>query len=67
MKIVVNKDGIHIAANGYETRVFVEHITQDKRCLGGYKAYIVPYVYKRRRAGNTFKYAPIGRVKFTPY
>lgn len=63
MKIAINKVGIHTALNGHKTRVYVDHMVSDKRCLGGYKLSIRLYSRGRGMKSNPLHYTPIGRVE----
>jgi len=64
MKIKFNGDSIAIytALNGHETRVRIDHMVRDERCLGLHKVY-VKTISRGRPSKNPFRYVPINRIK----
>jgi len=65
MKIKFNGDSIAIytSTNGHQTKVRIDHMVRDERCLGGHKVYIKT-IAKGRPSKNPFRYVPINRIKF---
>lgn len=61
--VKISKVGVYTSTNGHKQEVFVDHMTSDKRCLGGYKLKVRPHGRGVPVRGCTWKYVPIGRVE----
>ena len=57
-KIEIKSKAIYVANNGYTSKVTVNYITEDKRCLGNHKVSIrFPYAKEST-------YVPISNISF---